>query len=381
MTTDAEGAWEWWRARRPGAAGTHLDTANAGRASEATLGAVAAHARLEAVHSVPAAAAAAGPVIESARRGLGSLFGVPAGGVAFVESGSAALHATLSVWPLKPGDEVAVAPGEWGPALSAYEQRGIRTTRLATDAGGVIDLDALERLLAKRPPAAVHLTAVATHRSLAQPCREAAELCRAAGVPLWVDAAQALGHVDCDVNADVQYAPGRKWLAGPRGVAVVAFAQRRWGELKVQPPAQVLAAAPANATPVRLMESIEGHIAGRVGLANAVSEHLDAGPSAVARRLSIVGEMTRQVLEGATGWEVVSAAGPSTAINGLRPMAGQDVAAVQARLQNEHEIYTTAALPWRAPLEEMDGPTLRLSPHVDCTERDLQRLRNALQGT
>jgi hercynylcysteine S-oxide lyase len=60
-----------------------------------------------------------------------------------------------------------------------------------------------------------------------QPVAAAAALCRAAGVPLWVDAAQALGHVDAACGADAVYATSRKWLTGPRGVgapsAIVAL--------------------------------------------------------------------------------------------------------------------------------------------------------------
>jgi len=66
---------------------------------------------------------------------------------------------------------------------------------------GAVDLAALERMLAGARPAFVHLTQFTSHRGLVQPVAEAAALCRAAGVPLWVDAAQALGHVDTACGA------------------------------------------------------------------------------------------------------------------------------------------------------------------------------------
>ena len=49
-----------------------------------------------------------------------------------------------------------------------------------------------------------------------------AQLCRELGLPLVVDAAQALGQVDCAVDADVTYSSSRKWIAGPRGVGLLA---------------------------------------------------------------------------------------------------------------------------------------------------------------
>ena len=76
----------------------------------------------------------------------------------------------------------------------------------------------------KTPPAAVHLTQVTSHRALVQPAAAAAAICRAAGVPLWVDAAQALGHVDTAWGADAIYGTSRKWLTGPRGVGVLGVA-------------------------------------------------------------------------------------------------------------------------------------------------------------
>jgi hercynylcysteine S-oxide lyase len=63
----------------------------------------------------------------------------------------------------------------------------------------------------------------------------------------------------------------------------------------------------------------------------------------------------------------------------LRPAAGQDVAAVRARLLREFGIITTAGHPARAP-REMTGPLLRVSPQVDSTGKDLALLGAALAG-
>jgi pyridoxal 5-phosphate dependent beta-lyase len=73
-------------------------------------------------------------------------------------------------------------------------------------------------------------------------------------------------------------------------------------------------------------------------------------------------------------------AGPVTAgsaITALRARNGQDVPATRNRLLDEHGIVTTAGAVTRAP-REMTEPLLRISPHVDCTAADLDRLRQAL---
>jgi len=132
---------------------------------------------------------------------------------------------------------------------------------------------------------------------------------------------------------------------------------------------------PEDLLPVALLTVGEANVAGRAGLATAVTEYVDAGPGHVMQRLDEVGEQTRTAIAGLTGWEVLPGqVGPITAI---RPTAGQDVVQVRERLLAEHGILTTASLPWRAPLELAEG-WLRVSPHVDVTEAALVALARAL---
>ena len=241
--------WGWWRDRRPPAARLHLDTAAAGRSSRAILAAAAAHAEREAETGGYVAAAEAEPVLAAGRAALGDLLGVPAAGVAFTRSGEGALGALLDIWPLPEGATVAVAPAEWGPNLDAFGARGLRITQLPAEGDGTVDLAALERMLAAGPPAVVHLVQVTSHRGLVQPVAAAAGLCRAAGVPLWVDAAQALGHVDAACGADAIYATSRKWLTGPRGVGLLGVTGPWWDGLTVSTPQLYRAAQPADSQP------------------------------------------------------------------------------------------------------------------------------------
>ena len=342
-----------------------------------TLRAVAAHAEREAEEGAYVAAALAAPVLDAARSDLAGLLGVEAGGVAFTESATAALSALLASWPLSQGDTVAVVPSEWGPNLDMFSHRGLRVAPLATDDSGAVDLEALGRFVAATPPAFVHLTQVTSHRPLVQPVAEAAAICKQAGVPLWVDAAQALGHADTACGADVVYATSRKWLTGPRGVGVLAVARPWWERMRIQTTALERAAMAPGAPPLRLLEAREAYVAGWVGLAHAVGEYLSAGPAAVHARLAEVGELTRSVLAGLDGWSVVGDVQAASATTALSPRNGQDVPDVRARLLREHKIVTTMALPVRAP-RDMTGPYLRVSPHVDCTQEDLVLLRDAL---
>lgn len=333
------------------------------------------------------AQAEAAPVIDEGRAALAGLLGVPAQGLAFVENAHAALAALLYAWPLADGDVVAMAPSEWGPNLHAFARHGLRIAELAVHEDGLLDLAALERLLAGNspgrmgePPALVHLTQVASHRPLVQPVAEAAALCRAAGIPLWVDAAQTLGHVDAATGADAVYATSRKWLTGPRGVGMLGVAEHWWERLQISAPDLQRSSQPPGTSPVWLLESAEANIAGRVGLCHSVYEFVDAGPERVWRRLAEVGDQTREALADVPGWAVVPAAvpvGEGCATTVIRALDGQDVFATRHRLLAEHGVVTSACAIGRAP-REMTEPYLRISPHVDCTPDDLASFRKAL---
>src|SRR5207248_4881743 len=118
----------------------------------------------------------AAPVLEGGRAHIGELMGLRAEGIAFVESATAALNAVLGAWPLPADATVGVAPSEWGTNLSIFEAHGLATVELATDPDGRIDLDALERVLALRPPSIVHVTQVPAHRGLIQPINDVLSL-------------------------------------------------------------------------------------------------------------------------------------------------------------------------------------------------------------
>lgn len=379
MDEETDAPWGWWRERRLPSPLVHLDTAAAGRSSVATLRATAAHAEREAAVGAYVAQAEVQPVLDDGLAELARLLGVPAAGTAFVTSAEAALDALLAAWPLREGDAVAVAPSEWGPNLHAFAHRGLRITELPTSDDGAADLAALERMLADDPPALVHLTQVTSHRALIQPAAEAAALCRAAGVPLWVDAAQALGHADTSCGADAIYATSRKWLTGPRGVGVVGVTERWWNRLTVSVSDLVADERPAGASPLWLLMAVEANVAAWIGLCTAVREYVQADPARVWRRLAAVGRQTREALAGLPGWAIAWPAGSGSAITALRATRGQDIAAAQARLLGEYGIVTTAGVVARAP-RDMTEPLLRISPHVDCTPDDMARLRAALQA-
>jgi hercynylcysteine S-oxide lyase len=194
------------------------------------------------------------------------------------------------------------------------------------------------------------------------------------GLPLVVDAAQALGQVDCSAGADVIYASSRKWIAGPRGVGVLAVRPDLMQKLSPRLPPPEWAASLSN---VQKLELGEANIAARVGFSIAVGEHVASGPAAVRARLAEVGRISRTVLADVAGWRVAELVDEPSAITTLVPTDGADPAQIRGWLIAERRIVTTYAGIQRAPLE-LTTPVLRISPHVDTTVDDLETFAAAL---
>ncbi|MBB4856433.1 pyridoxal 5-phosphate dependent beta-lyase [Mycobacteroides chelonae] len=348
-----------WRQVRPPVLGVHLDSAACSRQSIETIRAVAQHAEHEAQIGGYVAQEAATPVLDAGRAAVRQLTGMPEAHVLFTTGAADAGRTLLQSWPADSGRVIACLPGEFGPNLMIMHHFGFTPVWLPVDGDGRADLEGIEVFLRREKIDLVHVTAVGSHRGTVQPAAEMVAMARAAGLPVVVDAAQALGHIDCTRGADAMYAPSRKWLAGPRGVGVLAI----------------------NPSLAHLIPQwaghVEAHVAGWVGLSVAVGQHLAAGPSQVQGALAERGRSSRKILGELKDWRVVEAVDEPSAITTIEPVGDVDVVAVRARLIEEHTIVATAAETMRAPFE-MTKPVLRISPHVDGTDEELELLAKVL---
>ena len=371
--TGSDSLADRWRAARPPVAGLHLDSAACSRQSFAVIDAAAQHARYEAEVGGYVAADAAAPVLDAGRAAFSALSGMPDAEVVFTTGSLNALDLLLGSWPAD-RRTVACLPGEYGPNLAVMAAHGFERQLLPTLDDGRVALDDAAFALENEPPDLVHLTAVASHSGVAQPVAMIAKLCVELRLPLVVDAAQALGQVDHAVGADVTYASSRKWIAGPRGVGVLAVRSDLMERLSPRLP------APEWAQPLTVAQQLEfgeANVAARVGFSVALGEHLAYGPEAVRARLAELGGISRTVLADVPGWAVVEEVEEPSAITTLAAVDGANPAAVRAWLCAERRILTTYASVARAPLE-LTAPVLRISPHVDTTADDLETFAEAL---
>jgi hercynylcysteine S-oxide lyase len=371
--SDSDSLADRWREARPPVAGLHLDSAACSRQSFAVIDATAQHARYEAEVGGYVAAEAATPVLDAGRVAFAALSGMPDAEVVYTTGSLNALDLLLGSWPAD-RRTLACLPGEYGPNLAVMAAHGFDRQLLPTLADGRVALDDAAFALESDPPDFVHLTTVASHSGVVQPLSMIAQLCGELGLPLVVDAAQALGQVDCAVGADVTYSSSRKWIAGPRGVGSLAVRPDLMERLRprLAPPEWV-----SPPTVAQQLEFGEANIAARVGFSVALGEHLACGPEAVRARLAELGAISRTVLADVPGWAVVEEVEEPSAMTTLAPVDGADPRAVRAWLLMERRILTSYAGVERAPLE-LTAPVLRISPHADTTADDLATFAEAL---
>ncbi|MDT5093289.1 MAG: hercynylcysteine S-oxide lyase [Mycobacterium sp.] len=364
-----------WRESRPTPAGVHLDSAACSRQSYAAIDAAASHARREAEVGGYVAAQEAEETLADGRSAVAALTGMTADDVVFTTGAEHALDLLLAAWP---GERrvIACIPGEFAPNLAVMVANGFTIVFLPVDSLGRVELDRLATQLSADAPSLVHLTVVPSHRGIVQPLHAIAATCLELGVPLVVDAAQGLGQVDCAVEADAIYATSRKWLAGPRGVGVLAVRPERAETLRPRLPPPDW---DVDLAPMRKLELGEANLAARVGFSVAVTEYMAYGPVDMRAALADAGRLTRAVLSDLTGWRVVEPEDSPTAITTLAATDGADVVEVRAELIAQHSVATTVAGPDRAPFE-LALPVLRVSPYIDVTEEDLTVFARALRS-
>ena len=203
----------------------HLNHAGSSLPDQVVLDVQIGHLRREATIGGYEAAAEAADAEAAVYDSIATLIGAQRGEIARMEHATTAWNAAFWAIPKRAGQRIITHDHDYGANwvafLRAVEVDGVVIERIPSDVHGQIDLERLASAL-ERPEdvALVSLAWIPTSGGLVNPAAAVGALTHAAGVPFLLDACQAVGHLDIDVEAigcDALSATGRKYLRGPRG--------------------------------------------------------------------------------------------------------------------------------------------------------------------
>ncbi|BAQ79252.1 class V aminotransferase [Pseudomonas sp. St29] len=300
------------RAATPGCARVcHFNHAGASLPSQGTLDAMLEQLQREA-HNGPMEAARHGAQWqEQARQAAARVLNTSPQAIAFASSGSAAWSMAFHALPAwQPGDRILVGRQEWAgnlacmaPAVAA----GARLEVIPCDSQGAVSVEALQSMLDTQVRL-IALTWLPANGGLINPAAAIGQLARQWRIPYFIDAAQAVGQLRCDVQAlgcDVLKAAGRKYLRGPRGTALL-YVRPGFLEQLSPLPRDVLSApwdgqGFALRNDARRFETSEVSLVLLAGLANALQELERIGIDAIAQRIRMLSDRVRRGLERLPG--------------------------------------------------------------------------------
>ncbi|MGW1216777.1 aminotransferase class V-fold PLP-dependent enzyme [Streptomyces sp. NPDC002499] len=165
-------------------------------------------------------------LLDAAREAAAESVGCRPDELVFTSSGTRAVHTGIAgalAGRRRVGGHLIVSAVEHSSVLhsaDAHEAGGGTVTQIAVDRTGAVTAEAYERAL--RSDTALACLQSANHEvGTEQPVGAVAEVCRAAGVPLLVDAAQSLGWGPVEGDWSLLAASAHKW-GGPAGVGLLA---------------------------------------------------------------------------------------------------------------------------------------------------------------
>lgn len=244
-------------------------------------------------------------LLDAAREAAAEAVGCRPDELVFDSSGTRAVHSGIAgalAGRRRTGAHLAVSAVEHSSVLQAaeaHEAGGGTVTRVPVDRTGAVDPSGYAAAL--RPDTALACLQSANHEvGTEQPVAEVAEACRAAGVPLLVDAAQSLGWGRVDGDWSLLTASAHKW-GGPAGVGLlvvrkgVRFAPRGPADERESGRAAGFPNLPAIVAAAASLRAVRTEAAAEAGRLRELTERIRARVPALVPDTEVVGDPERRL--------------------------------------------------------------------------------------
>ena len=310
--------------------------------------------------------------------------------IAFMENATRAWDMAFFGIPFSPGDRILVSKAEYASNVIAMlrvaRHHEVSVEVVPDDDKGQISVDALSDLMDERVKV-VAVTQVPSQGGLVNPAAEVGAVARDADVLYLLDACQAVGQLDVDVQAigcDVVCATGRKFLRGPRGTGFLWVGERAMA--RIEPPMPDLLSATwvsADAYQLRAdarrFETWEVGYAGKLGLVAALDYAMAWGIEAIEPRVTALAATLRSLLATVPGVWVHDRGERQCGIVTFTVDGWHADDVSQALRERQINTSVTTVETGRWDLEERGLESLvRASVHYYNTEQELAQLVSAV---
>lgn len=312
--------------------------------------------------------------------------------IALMENATVAWQMAFYALPFRAGDRILTAEAEYAANYVAFLQVARRTGAVIdvvpSDATGELDIGALERMIDDRVKL-IAITWVPTNGGLVNPAAAVGRIARARGIPYLLDACQAVGQMQVDVEAigcGMLSATGRKFLRGPRGTGFLYV--RRSVLQQLEPPMIDHFAAPWVSRDhyqlrddARRFETWENNYAARLGLGAAVDYALAIGLGPIEQRCRLLAGRLRNGLGAISGITIRDLGRAPGAIVSFTMQGCEADAIVRSAAAAGITIGASDPSSTRIDAEVRALPmVVRASPHYYNTEAEIDRLIALLAG-
>ncbi len=315
-----------------------------------------------------------------AREALGALVNVDANDLLLTHSTREGLDIVIYGMGWQPGDELLIC-GLEHPALTlpgeVLAERSAVTIKSPDIPYTAQQGEILETIAAAITPKTrlVALSHIQYTCGLRMPIKEIAQACRERDVPLLVDGAQSVGHIEvdlADLGADYYAMPGQKWLLGPNGTGALYVNPERWDWLEPLFSTNARESArSAELSPLARFNLVTHNPGLVAGLSESARLAADIGIRNIEERAMLLADHLRREVASVPGCTLLSPTSRESACGLVTvSLEGWPPADLTTALQERLNVVGRT-------VHDPDG--IRFSTHFFNTEEEVERVVDALK--